>query len=286
MFVHDELEVRLRLSMSKNDPQAKGTARPWRCVCTDIDEHSFRSCPYHAALHHVSYIKEHFPQAADDSNFPLFPDSSGRELLGDNVVDFIEFIASLLGEPLYSKGGIRRFGKHSFRSTGAVHLAEMGLEIAKIQLLGRWLCNIVLHYCWLAPLRTTADEYKRGRASGSTVPGHDTNAMKKLIVKTDKMSQTLEFVVATCESQLQEFRALITDVEKKAQPRRYIVNMRTGKVHRALTYFSEVGLDAVAYCSYKYGRQRVRLTDDLAGVQREDMCNTCLAEQRAALAPL
>ena len=108
--------------------------------------------------------------------------------------------------------------------------------------------------------------------------------MKKLIVKTDKMNQTLDVVVATCESQLQEFRALITDVEKKAQPRRYIVNMRTGKVHRALTYFSEVGLDAVAYCSYKYGRQRVRLTDDLTGVQREDMCKTCLAEQRAALA--
>ena len=59
--------------------------------------------------------------------FPVFPDSSGEELLEDHVIEFIEFVAELLGEPLYTKGGIRRFGEHSFRSTGAVHLAEMGL---------------------------------------------------------------------------------------------------------------------------------------------------------------
>ena len=101
-------------------------------------------CPYHAALQHLTFLKRHFPSRYREAGCPLFPDHYGDELQGERVVDFLEAIADLMGEPLRNKDGGRRFGKHSLRSTGAVHLSEMGLDISKIQLLGRWLCGVVL----------------------------------------------------------------------------------------------------------------------------------------------
>ena len=84
---------------------------------------------------------------------------------------------------------------------------------------------------------------------------------------------------------MEELRNMILSVEKKARPRQFVQNQRTSKMHNVLTYFSEVGIDAVAYCGYKYGQFRVRLTDDLGGAKRDDMCKTCLAEQRAIAQP-
>ena len=50
MFNHELSEVRLRLSMSKNDATAKGTERPWRCICEGVIADAHRACPYHAAV--------------------------------------------------------------------------------------------------------------------------------------------------------------------------------------------------------------------------------------------
>ena len=45
-FNHEDREVRLHLSVSKNDPQALGTWGPWRCVCIDGDPtDAFKICP-------------------------------------------------------------------------------------------------------------------------------------------------------------------------------------------------------------------------------------------------
>ena len=60
------------------------------------------------------------------------------------MLAFIEAIAALLGEPLVNqKGVVRRFGKHTFRATGALYLAMMGIAVDKIQLMGRWRCGVV-----------------------------------------------------------------------------------------------------------------------------------------------
>ena len=68
------------------------------------------------------------------------------------VLEFIEAVATLMNEPLHTDKGIRRFGKHSFRATGAVYLALMGISVEKIQLMGRWSCGVVVHYTRSAPL--------------------------------------------------------------------------------------------------------------------------------------
>ena len=68
------------------------------------------------------------------------------------MVQVVEWLAQATGEELCTSSGVRRFGKHSWRSTGAVVLAAFGLELWKIQLLERWASAQVLHYARLAPL--------------------------------------------------------------------------------------------------------------------------------------
>ncbi len=50
---------------------------------------------------------------------PLFPDSDGDTVSKAAVVGRIEFIAARLDEPLLDAQGLRRFGGHSMRVTGA-----------------------------------------------------------------------------------------------------------------------------------------------------------------------
>ena len=82
MHINEALEAKLRLSMSQNGPTAKGTERPWRCICTEVNDDPFRSCPYHAAVQHLFILKEPFLDQYQQAGFPLFPDSLGNELKG------------------------------------------------------------------------------------------------------------------------------------------------------------------------------------------------------------
>ena len=181
MINTQSLEVKMRLSMSKNDPMAKGCERAWRCTCDSAHRRAHASCPYHAARHHLDMLKRIWKDGAT-GDFPLFPDAEGHELNEDRMVEFVEAIAQLCGEPVRNRTGQRRYGRHSFRSTGAVWLTSMGIEIAKVQILGRWNCGLVLHYCRLAPLKTVTEDYKKGRAAKQSDA-----ELKKLNAKTAKL---------------------------------------------------------------------------------------------------
>ena len=74
---------------------------------------------------------------------------------------------------------------------------------------------------------------------------------------------------------------LIEAAEIQSRPREYVVNRKSGKVHRALTHYVDVGPEALAFCVYKYGRSSVRLCHTLEGVDWKTMCTTCLADKRA-----
>ena len=113
-------------------------------------------------------LEREFGDRTGDDDFPLFPDRLGYELRPECVVLFIEAIATLIGETLFTAKGVRRFGKHSLRASGAVHLALMGISVEKIRLIGRWMCGVVIHYTRTAPLNTLAADYKRTRDEKST----------------------------------------------------------------------------------------------------------------------
>ena len=72
----------------------------------------------------------------------------------------IEHIAELLGEPLVDVQGIRRFGGHTLRVTGARTLAGMGIDLMLIQLMARWSSDVVLRYVAEAPLAKLSDTYR------------------------------------------------------------------------------------------------------------------------------
>ena len=274
--------VNILLSASKHDPQAKGAERPWKCICDEGTLHPHRSCPYHAVLYHWNWTRSHFSSSTCDDEQAFFVTNDGQEIDPSKILEFIEKIAEITNEALLNKMGGRRFGKHSFRATGAVHLSEMGLEVAKIMLLGRWQCMIVLRYCRAAPLKTIANEYKRGRkeAGSDTV---DTLATKPL-----KSKAIAEMMAKICEEKLNELKALIAHVEQQSRPREYVVNRRTLKVHRALTYFAETGHEAIAYCGWPYGKGQARLMTELDTPPSEwrRICTTCMKEESEKLKKL
>ena len=163
----------------------------------------------------------------EDEDFPLFPDKKGRELDAEMVLEFIEAVAVLMNEPLHTDKGIRRFGKHSFRATGAVFLALMGIAVEKIQLMGRWSCGVVVHYTRTAPLKSIAEDFKQDEVERKAVE----NA-KEVKVATAKLTNTLAIITDEYQRKYDELRSLITYVEKQSRPREYVINRKTGKIHR------------------------------------------------------
>ena len=61
------------------------------------------------------------------------------------MIEAIDLLASMIGEEIHTVDGRKRFGKHSWRSTGAVYLTSVGLEVFKVQLMVRWSSPVVTH---------------------------------------------------------------------------------------------------------------------------------------------
>ena len=54
------------------------------------------------------------------------------------MVELIDRVVELTGAPLFTNEGTRRFGTHSWRSTGVVYFSNMGIEVLNSKLLARW----------------------------------------------------------------------------------------------------------------------------------------------------
>ena len=78
--------------------------------------------------------------------FFFFPTAEGAVVQGVAVVALVDELAARTGEALVTADGQRRYGKHSFRSTGAVYLSSLGIDLLKIKMLARWASPIITHY--------------------------------------------------------------------------------------------------------------------------------------------
>ena len=92
-----------------------------------------------------------FNNSADS---PLFPTSRGNMPTKEAVVFTFEHIGEQLGQPLTSAAGLRLFGGHSPRVTGAQHYAALGLEINKMHILARHSGDASLRSVSDAPLKS------------------------------------------------------------------------------------------------------------------------------------
>lgn len=169
-FNHDLQEVTWELSMSKTDPLALGTRRTWGCLCGV----PALPCPYHLAHEHVQAVRAHAITAClmDPDSLPLFHTGTGEVPSKASMVHTFEAIGGLCGMPLRNKDGLRLFGGHSLRVTGAQALAACGIEISKLRILARHSGDAIMRYVAdspLASLRTDLGLVPRvGEASSSS----------------------------------------------------------------------------------------------------------------------
>eukprot|EP00971_Amphidinium_carterae_P021215 418806-Amphidinium_carterae.1 len=92
---------------------------------------------------------------------PLFPTTSGSVCTKLAMADSIQAMASLTGEELTDEEGRRRFTGHTFRVTGAQHLARVGVPLHLIQLQARWALDSIMRYVRTAPLQNLTGTCKR-----------------------------------------------------------------------------------------------------------------------------
>ena len=128
--------VSARLPGSKTDPTATGCTRSGGCVC---EEGRAGPCPYCAVVEQTAYNRATWGVAAElPGDFPLCPAADGGTPSKHCFVATVEAMAALLDVPLFDAAGLRRFGGHVWRISGARHLAKLGIALLAIMALARW----------------------------------------------------------------------------------------------------------------------------------------------------
>ena len=230
----------------------------------------------------------------------MFLTETGDMMTGDDVVKLIEYIATQLGKVLVLKGGVRRYGKHSWRATGAVYFAALGLNMHKIGMLARWASPILLHYARVAPLKTLTDDFKKLYADKPMITRTQARSIEdKLKVlmdkpptnkantkdesKYDKKLNDLANKFGAIHDELQaKLDAEIKNVLAICGPRKYVKNKDTKVMHKVLSTIEESGRDARAFCSFKYARAKTSMHADcdIAALPKSEMCGTCCPEAK------
>ena len=109
--------------------------------------------PYHLAADRFKWLEAcgHYTTAAET---PLFATTAGKHATKTAVADTFEALGGLMGQQLHDASGLRLFGGHTSRVTGAQVLAAAGIEINKIRILARHSGEAILRYVAEAPLRS------------------------------------------------------------------------------------------------------------------------------------
>ena len=84
---------------------------------------------------------------------PLFATKDGQVPTKAKMVATIEAFVTKGGDPLVSGPGLRLYGGHSLRVTGAQTLAAAGVDVHKIKILARHSGDSVFRYVAEAPCR-------------------------------------------------------------------------------------------------------------------------------------
>ena len=115
-----------------------------------------------------------------------------------------------------------------------------------------------MRYCRLAPIADVARDYRVASSANKTQDELKTST--KLNVKLTKL---VEGHLKTYEDDAKTLYDLIRQVERQCAPREFVINNKTGEVHKVLTHMHDVGGAAICYCSFKYARASVTLKTEL-----------------------
>jgi hypothetical protein len=75
--------------------------------------------------------------------------------------------------------GVRRFGGHTLRITGARTMAALGIEIYLIQLMARWASDVVYRYVAEAPLSRMTAAYRNGFAARAVTAVREVSTLQR-----------------------------------------------------------------------------------------------------------
>ena len=166
----------------------------------------------------------------------------------------VDYFTGALGAPLLSTAGGRRFGKHSWRATGAVYLSSLQLELFKIQLMARWSSPIIMRYARSASLQGLT-AHVADLQSGSSLA----KTLKGLQSRVDEVDAKLAALdVHTANHLRQELASasrcgghLSDRVQEEGY--RFVVNTVTSKCHGILTHLGFPTKHWETKCGWKFG---------------------------------
>ena len=161
-FDDDVQELTWLLPGSKTDHKALGVRRTWPCICGL----QAVPCPFHLAKQHLQWLTDSSHSSAPDA--PLFPNGRGGMASKASVVATFEAIGRLIGQMLFSDEGLRLFGGHTPRGTGAQLFAALGIDINKIRILARHSGDMIMRYVADAPWRSLRSDLSDLRGASAT----------------------------------------------------------------------------------------------------------------------
>ena len=277
-------ELTWHLPNSKSDHMALGVYRTLPCFCGL--EHV--PCAYHTALSHLKWLQSSGHSL--DAAAPLFPTVTGTMATKQAAVLTFEQIGLLCGQPLLSEHGLRLFGGHTPRVTGARLYAGAGLEVNKIRILARHQGDTILRYVKEAPLATiradlgmAARIHQVANAAGPDprVDEHK-RRIKTLETKVSELSRIIEGHVGEL--------AHLQSASRAAPVGDLVQNCATApyKVHRASTTATGRALCGWSFDGDTYRARRrtpakaFRIVQSLEGIPADVICERCLPKEHAA----
>ena len=219
----------------------------------------------------------------------LFSTTSGTHPNKVAVVDTFEAIGDLLGQPLTSIDGLRLFGVHTPRVTGAQTFVAMGIEVNKIRILARRSGDTILPYAAEAPLRSLRADLglvpRPGPASSSNVSfaaDATEQSSKDLNARLRKLETVMKNLEAIAQTQGQDVVGLATGFAR-TNTRVFVQNTVTAAVHDA-----EANDDGHIVCGWRYiaahkrgGWLPYRIAPTLVDVPCPMLCERCLPTEKA-----
>ena len=265
--LHGRPRVSWSLPASKNDQAAEGVTRTHGCSCTSLPS---PSCPAHAAWDQLIALKSLFPHLWQGScplaALPLFPDAAGRACSKEAMTATIMKAAEFLKVPIAAPDGSERVSGHSLRATGAQGLAELGVDVWAIQLLGRWGSQAVVGYVREASLKSSAEWARRAAQSRTIeqiaeqiVVGPGVGPVVAAEVR-DQAARLDEVVKGCCDKEVQTevVEAIAVEVMAARAPQPEDLTLAfsaTGLAHAVLAGPPEFPLDAcMSVCGWRFGR--------------------------------
>jgi hypothetical protein len=229
-------------------------------------------CPFHLLVDHLKWMEAYADaRSLDVSQLPLALTEEGRPVTKEAMVCTFEEIAMACGEPLTDADGVRRYGGHSARVTGAQSLTAIGISIDKVKLLARHSSDALYRYVQGAPLQSIRlDLGLPERPSCSFVSASNEGKPNLKAVLERALHK-----ISRLESQLEKLQ--VTRLHTKTV---YIHNTETSSVHALHPEAQD--MTACGWNFLERGRRRgtLKIIADLEGIPWWAMCERCLCSER------